>query len=112
MGRVGVFGQNLSCYHVAALEIILNLIYNMTMFLKKLNFDQLSPTVGLGGGGGGGGGKLRAKPCCCISDSVQFDMHMTMLTMGGGGGKLRAKPCCCISDSVQFDMHMTMLSKS
>ena len=55
MGRVGVFGQNLSCYHVAALEIILNLIYNTTMFLKKLNFDQLSTPLGLGGGGGGGG---------------------------------------------------------
>ena len=54
VGRVGVFGQNLSCYHVAALEIILNLIYNTTMFLKKLNFDQLSPPLGLGGGGGGG----------------------------------------------------------
>ena len=63
MGRVGVCGQNLSCYHVAALEIILNLIYNTTMFLKKLNFDQLSPSLGFresGGGGGGGGvaGKL------------------------------------------------------
>ena len=81
VGRVGVFGQNLSCYHVAALEIIFNLIYNTTMFLKKLNFDQLSPHLGLGGGGGGG--ELRAKyllPCCCISDSVQFDMHMTMLS--------------------------------
>ena len=50
VGRVGVFGQNLSCYHVAALEIILNLIYNTTMFLKKLNFDQFSPPLGLGGG--------------------------------------------------------------
>ena len=56
VGRVGVFGQNLSCYHVAALEIILNLIYNTTMFLKRLNFDQLSPPLGWGGGGGGGGG--------------------------------------------------------
>ena len=80
VGRVGVFRLNLSCYHIAALEIILNLIYNTTMFLKKLNFDQLSPPLGLGGWGGG---ELRAKyllPCCCISDSVQFDMHMTMLS--------------------------------
>ena len=77
VGRVGVFGQNLSCYHVAALEIILNLIYNTTMFLKKLNFDQLSPW------GGGGGEEVAGKiliPCYCISDSVQFDMHMTMLS--------------------------------
>ena len=61
VGRVGVFGQNLSCYHVAALEIILNLIYNTTMFSKKLNFDQLSPPLGLGGGGGGGGGGVAGK---------------------------------------------------
>ena len=55
VGRGGVCGQNLSCYHVAALEIILNLIYNTTVFLKKLNFDQLSPPLGFGGSGGGGG---------------------------------------------------------
>ena len=71
VGRVGVFGQNLSCYHVAALEIILNLIYNTTMFLKKLNFDQLSPPLGLGGGGSCGQN---------IYYHVAFDMHMTMLS--------------------------------
>ena len=58
VGRVGVCGQNLSCYHVAALEIILNLIYNTTMFLKKLNFDQWSPPLGFGGVGGGVAGKI------------------------------------------------------
>ena len=35
--------------------------HNTTMLLKKLNFDQLSPTLGLWGGGGGGGGGVAGK---------------------------------------------------
>ena len=50
----GGFGQNI-CYHVAALAIPFNLIINMVFFLKKLNFNLLTPRVGGAGGGGGGG---------------------------------------------------------
>ena len=40
--------------------------------LKKLNFDLLTTSLGSGVGG------LRAKyllPCCCIRDSLYFDMQ-------------------------------------
>ena len=66
--------------------------------LKKLNFDLLTLRVG--------GGGLQAKylpACCCIRDSLLFDMqHDYVLKklnfdlsippqMGGGGGRLRVK---------------------
>ena len=43
-GWGGVCGQNI-CYHGAAFLILFNLICNKTMFLKKLNFDLLTPRV-------------------------------------------------------------------
>ena len=45
-GRV-VCGQNI-CYDVAAFVILFNLICNMTIFWKKLNFDLLTPSPGSG----------------------------------------------------------------
>ena len=40
--------------------------------LKKLNFDLLTPR----GGGGGGGLQIKnLRPCCCIGDSLKFDMQ-------------------------------------
>ena len=58
-GGGGCCGQNI-CYHVAALAIPFNLICNMFFFLKKLNFNLLTPRVGGGGGGGGGGRGFQA----------------------------------------------------
>ena len=44
--------QNI-CYHVAAYRILFNLICDMTVFwLKKLNFDHLTPSLGSWGRGG------------------------------------------------------------
>ena len=66
---------------------------------KKLNFDLLDPPQVSGLGGGGGGWGLWVKyllPCCCICDSLKFDMQhehaLQMLNfdpiprLGGGGG--------------------------
>ena len=39
------------CLPVAAFVIPFNLIHNMTMFGKKLNFDLLTPSQGSGYGG-------------------------------------------------------------
>ena len=44
-GGLGVCGQNI-CYYVAAFVIPLNLIYNMTMFRKKLISDLLTQSPG------------------------------------------------------------------
>ena len=44
-----VFGQTI-CYHVVTFVSLLNLIYNMTLFLKKLNFDLLTPSPDNGWG--------------------------------------------------------------
>ena len=68
--------------------------------LKKMKFDLLTPSLGSVGAGRVGG--LQAKyflPCCCIVDSLQFDMqhdhflkklNFDLLTPfpgpGGGGG--------------------------
>ena len=54
---MGVCGQNI-CHHVAALVIPFNLICTMTMFLKKLNFDLLTPPPWSGGEGWGSTGKI------------------------------------------------------
>ena len=67
--------------------------------MKKLNFDLLIPPQGRGGGGGGGwGGWHQAKyllPCCCIPESLQFDMQhdhvlkkfkFDLLTLSPGSG--------------------------
>ena len=70
-GDSGVCGQNI-CFHVSALVIPFNLICIMIIYFK-LYFDLLTPTPRSGGGGGG----LQAKylvPCCCIRDSLFFDM--------------------------------------
>ena len=53
-GGGGACGQNI-CYHVAALAIPFNLICNMFFFLKKLNFNLLTPRVRWGGGKGSPG---------------------------------------------------------
>ena len=46
--------------HVAAFVIPFNLICNMTMFKKNINFDILTPPPGLGGGLRGSAGKILA----------------------------------------------------
>ena len=43
--------------------------------LKKLSFDLLTPTPGSGGGVGRGLGAKYLLPCCCICDSLKFDMQ-------------------------------------
>ena len=48
----GGCGQNI-CYYVASFGILFNLISNMAMFLKKLNFVLLTPTAGSKGLGRG-----------------------------------------------------------
>ena len=62
----GGFGQNI-CYHVAALAIPFNLIINMVFFLKKLNFNLLTPRVG---GAGGRRGGLQAFFCYHVAAPV------------------------------------------
>ena len=42
------------CLHGAPWSITFNLLCNMTMFLKKLNFDLLTLRPGVGGGGSTG----------------------------------------------------------
>ena len=72
---VGVYWQN-NCYRVAAFMIPFNLICNMTTFWKTWILTYWPQPHGQGGGEMGRG--LRAKyllPCCCISDSLKFDMQ-------------------------------------
>ena len=95
--------------------------------LKKLYFDLLTPSRGLGCGRGRG---LLAKyflPCCCISDSLKFDMqhdhvlkklNFDLLTptrgreLGWGLGAKYFLPCFRIRDSLSFDMqHYLVLKK-
>ena len=86
--------------------------------LKKLNLDPYHRVVG-------GVRGLLAKyllVCCCIYDSLKFDMqHDHFLKMqkfdlltpppGSGGGKLEGclstknmLPCCCFYNSFKLDM--------
>ena len=58
MGKLWWVSSSKDCYHVDAFVIPLNLICNMTMFRRNLNFDLLNPTPG-----------------CCICDSLKFDMQ-------------------------------------
>ena len=64
-------------------------------------------------------------PCCCIRDSLLFDMQhnhdlkklsFDLLTLRVDGGGVYGKyllPCCCIRDSLLFDMqHDHILKKS
>ena len=55
-GGGGGVCKQIICDHIAAFVNPFNLICNMTLFLKKSNFDLLTPRVRGGGGGGGGGG--------------------------------------------------------
>ena len=95
-GGGGGCGQN-KCYHVAAVVISFNLICKMTVFWKSwiLTFWPPGPGVGVGDGG-----NLQAKlllPCCCLCDSIQFDMqhHHDLKQLNfnglGWGGGLRRK---------------------
>ena len=52
-------------YNVAAFVISFNMICNMTMFKKKLNFDIMTPSARVVRGGLGSVGKYLL-PCCCI----------------------------------------------
>ena len=65
-GGGGGCGQNI-CYHVAAMAIPFNLICNMFLFLKMLNFNLLTPRVE---GGGGLQAFFFLLPCCCTRDSL------------------------------------------
>ena len=48
--------------------------------LKKLNLDLLTPPPGWGGGVEGGLQATYLRPCCCIRDSLLFDMqHVIVL---------------------------------
>ena len=75
--------------------------------LKKLDFDLLTHRVGVRGEGLGSAGKIFATVCCCICDSLKFDMQHDQILKKlnfdpiPSQGGLRAKhllPCCCIYD--------------
>ena len=100
----GICGQNI-CYHVAAFVILFNLICNNTMFGKSFILTYWLHTQGRE--------CLRAKyllRCCCIHDSLQFDMQQDHVQkklnfdlLTPRSGCLRAKYllwCCCFCDSL------------
>ena len=109
------------CLHGALCSIFFNLICNMTTFRRKKCFD-FDPTQG---------SRVCVKSeymymlaCCCIRDSLQFDMqHNHVLkklnfdirpTPRVGRG-LQAKyllPCCCMRHFLKFVMqHDHILKK-
>ena len=69
----------------------------MTMLWRNLNFDLLDPPQVSGLGGGWDLWVKYFLPCCCICDSLKFDMQhehaLQMLNfdpiprLGGGGGR-------------------------
>ena len=92
--------------------------------LKKLYLELLTPRVMWGGGGGGG---LRPKyllPCCCIRDSIQFDMQYDIVQkklnfdqwtpplgsgVGGGGQSCGQNICYHVAAfSIPFNMICNM----
>ena len=79
LGGRGVWRQNIFD-HVAAFLIPLYLICNMTMFWGSGILTFWPQTQGQGGGGGVGWGwqgsaGIYLLPCCCIHDSLEFDMQ-------------------------------------
>ena len=96
--------------------------------LKKLNFDQMTPSPWSEGGGGGGGGGSAGKrfdTICCICEILQCDMQplpdhtlkkdfdlLTPSTGSGGGRGVSGQNiyyhAAAFGDSLYFDMHSTM----
>ena len=119
--------------HVSPFVILFNLICNMTMFWKKLNFDLLTPYKGSKCGvcvGGSAGNHIAAfvilfNLTCNMtmfwtwpySETVEFwptdPIPRVCVCVGGGGcGKNKLLPCCCILGSHWFNMqHDHILKK-
>ena len=110
----GVCRQNI-CYHAAAFVILLNFIWNMTMFWKKWIFTFWPISPGLGRGGGCGWGLCRQifatmllhsrlhliwyETCPC-SEKLEFWHFDSTPGLGEGvdEGVCTQNMCCCIHD--------------